>query len=622
MKNKFITSALPYVNNSPHLGNIVGCVLSADVYARFCRKNGHNVSFICGSDEYGTATEMRAFELKKSPKEVCDQMVDIHKRVYKWFSIDFDYFGRTSDDHHRKNVQLVFKNLYENGFFEEKLVMQFFCDDCKIFLSDRFVCGTCYYCGSDDAKGDQCDGCGHLLKSTDLINPKCSICKKLPNMVETEHLFFKLPDFKKFLKSQNYNRWTKNAIEITKSWLKKDLHSRCMTRDLKFNWGVPVPLEKYKSKVFYVWFDAPIGYLTFLKNHHKEEFDEFYKNCEWIQFMGKDNVSFHSIIFQSILKGCSERRGEFKDKSKGKSEEMSEISDDDKNDITNKKDNNNNSENKNENSEDKNDDNKNDLKTTPKIAINATEYLMFENKKFSKSRKIGIFGEDLLENRMGENTFWRFYLMKIRPETKDANFSFSDFKSTVNDLINTYGNLCNRVLKYIKKKGGKVIYKKNDEDVEFITKINNLYNEYKDVMDRIELRNGLKICMDVCVFANQYLQKTFAKKEVKSDMPFSNQLNNNITNNPSISKFNEKELQFNSFSLTFSVIVLVTLMFEPFIPDKANEIFKMIGIANGNFPEKMIVFKEFELKKEISQPFRYFNNEELTFMEKFEKFGQ
>lgn len=610
MKNKFITSALPYVNNSPHLGNIVGCVLSADVYARFCRKIGYNVSFICGSDEYGTATEMKAFELQKTPREVCDQMVQVHESVYKWFAIEFDYFGRTSDPRHLENVQDVFSKLHAQGFFEEKSVLQFYCKYCQMFLSDRFVHGTCCRCKSSDARGDQCDGCGFLLKSTDLIDPKCSVCKNVPDMVNADHLFFRLGDFKSFLKSRTYDGWSKNAIEITNSWLNKDLKSRCMTRDLKFRWGVPVPLEKYKDKVFYVWFDAPIGYLSFLKIQRGTEYESFFNNCEWVQFMGKDNVSFHSIIFPAMLRGleiacCGCEGGKEMvgiDNVKitpevslsGNSRVNPGVNSMKNNKVTSKVNNILTKEN-----------------MDPEIIINATEYLMFENKKFSKSRKIGIFGEDLLDGKLGENSLWRYYLIKIRPETKDANFSFADFRLSVTELINTYGNLCNRVLKYIKKNGGKVLYKRykiDGGDDEFISKINSLYCDYKEAMEIIELKSGIRLCLYACFVANQYLQKTFNKKaEIKN------------SDDSIVGGLNDKEFQFNCFSLTFSAVVLITQMFEPFIPTKSRDILKMIGVENERFPEEMVIFEEFELKNEIVQPFRNFTADEIEMMKKFEE---
>ena len=255
-----VTSALPYVNNIPHLGNIVGSVLSADVFARAMRMLGNEVLYICGTDEYGTTTEAKALEENTTPQKICDKYFEIHKNVYKWFNISFDHFGRTSKPNHTKIVQDIFKKVQKNGFITEEETEQVYCKQCDKFLADRFVVGKCPYCNYTDARGDQCDSCGRLLTPTELESPACSIHGTRPELRKTKHLFLKLdklqPQLEKLFKNQSKDDWSSNAIKITEAWFKEGLKKRAITRDLK--WGVPVPHKGFENKVFYVWFDAPL----------------------------------------------------------------------------------------------------------------------------------------------------------------------------------------------------------------------------------------------------------------------------------------------------------------------------------------------------------------------------
>ncbi|MCL7040990.1 hypothetical protein MKW94_014730 [Papaver nudicaule] len=301
-RNIMITSALPYVNNVPHLGNIIGCVLSADVFARYCRLRGYNAIYMCGTDEYGTATETKAMEEGCTPKEICDKYHAIHKDVYNWFNISFDEFGRTSSPQQTEVCQAIFKKLMENNWLSENTMQQLYCKTCKRFLSDRLVEGTCPRptCNYDSARGDQCEKCGNLLNPTELQDPKCKVCRNTPEIRDTDHLFLELPLLKDKLEEYINNMsvagsWSQNAIQTTNAWLKEGLRSRCITRDLK--WGVPVPHEKYKDKVFYVWFDAPIGYVS-ITSCYTSDWEKWWKNPENVelyQFMGKDNVPFHTV---------------------------------------------------------------------------------------------------------------------------------------------------------------------------------------------------------------------------------------------------------------------------------------------------------------------------------------
>jgi methionyl-tRNA synthetase len=310
-RNILITSALPYVNNVPHLGNIIGCVLSGDVYARFCRLRGYNTLYVCGTDEYGTATETKAIEEKLSCKELCDKYNALHVQTYNWFQIDFDHFGRTTTDQQTEIAQDIYKKLDHNGHVFEDTVTQLYCEKHQSFLADRFVEGTCPLCGYEDARGDQCDKCGKLLNATDLVNPHCKLDGATPVPRDSKHLFLNLteqqPSLEAWFKEASKNgEWTANSQTITNNWLKEGLKPRCITRDLK--WGTAVPRPGFEDKVFYVWFDAPIGYPSITATY-TPEWEKWWKNpknVQLYQFMGKDNVPFHTVIFPSTLIGTKD----------------------------------------------------------------------------------------------------------------------------------------------------------------------------------------------------------------------------------------------------------------------------------------------------------------------------
>nr|CAD2167389.1 unnamed protein product [Meloidogyne enterolobii] len=314
-RNVLVCAALPYVNNVPHLGNIIGAVLSADVFVRYCNMREYQCLYICGTDEYGTATEIRALTEGVSPKEICDKFHKLHKEAYDWFGIDFDCFGRTSSEHQTEIVQDIFLKIHNNSFTSVGIQKQLRCSNCQKFLADRFVRGTCPHCKFLDARGDQCDKCGHLLDGVELVEPRCLICGSEPRIEESEHIFLNLDQLSP--KVQTYldtvidspnSHWSTNAISITRSWMKTGLERRCITRDLK--WGIPVPLPQFSSKVFYVWFDATIGYLSITKSLLGSKWVNWWKNPEQVElynFLGKDNVSFHTIIFPASLLATGEK---------------------------------------------------------------------------------------------------------------------------------------------------------------------------------------------------------------------------------------------------------------------------------------------------------------------------
>ena len=297
-KKRLITSALPYVNNEPHLGNIIGCVLSADTYARFCRSKGYETLYICGTDEYGTATETKAAQEGLSPREICDKYNAIHKKIYDHFNISFDAFGRTSDDTHIGVVQEIYKQVDANGYLITKESEQFYSETQQKFLADRLIEGTCPKCGYEDARGDQCDGCGSMLTPTELVNPRSAADGSTPTLKKTTHQYIDIPALEDKLRDWQEEAlvkgfWPNNATSTTRSWMNMDLEPRAITRDLK--WGVPVPKEGFENKVFYVWFDAPIGYVSITKHKFPETWKDWWFSLKTQSFTN----SWRRITFLS-----------------------------------------------------------------------------------------------------------------------------------------------------------------------------------------------------------------------------------------------------------------------------------------------------------------------------------
>ena len=454
MKKRLITSALPYVNNIPHLGNLTQ-VLSADVFARFCRLKGYETLYICGTDEYGTASETRALQEGVTPRELCDHYHAIHRDIYKWFNISFDYFGRTSTPKQTEIVQHIFNEVDKNGYISEKESEQLYCPECKRYLADRYVTGTCPHCGDTGARGDQCDKCGTLLDPTELIDPKCSVCGHTPILKKTKHLYINLPKALPLLqkwmdKASVEGFWAKNAIQITNSWIRDGLQERCITRDLK--WGIPVPKEGFEDKVFYVWFDAPIGYISITANA-TDKWEYWWRdpeNTELFQFIGKDNIPFHTVIFPSSLLATGE-------------------------------------------------------KWTMLHHMSSTEYLNYEGGKFSKSRGIGIFGNDVQETGIPADV-WRFYMFYNRPEKQDFTFTWKDFQEKINkELIGNLSNLVNRTLTFVKRfYDGNLGEGALDEELK--AQIIEKEKEITDSLERADERDALRAIFALSDIGNKAFQ--------------------------------------------------------------------------------------------------------------------
>lgn len=466
-KNVLITSALPYVNNVPHLGNVIGSVLSADVFSRYSKARGHPTLFICGTDEYGTATETKAIEEKCTPQELCDKYNKLHKEVYDWFEIDFDHFGRTPTQQQTDIAQDIFTKLYKNGYLEEHTTQQPYCTQHKSFLADRFVEGECPLCQYVDARGDQCDKCGHLLDPLDLINPRCKLDGATPETRDTKHVFLRLDLLQDKVKtwaekSSKEGAWSDNGTNITNAWIKEGLKPRGITRDLK--WGTAVPLEGYDEKVLYVWFDACIGYVSITANYteHWKQWWQNPENVELYQFMGKDNVPFHTVVFPSSQLGTG--------------------------------------------------DNWTMLNT-----LSTTEYLNYERGKFSKSRGVGVFGTSAKATGIAPDV-WRYFLLLRRPETSDTEFEWDGFiAANNNELVNNFGNFVNRILKFV----GSANYDFTvpaypsagalDAEVakgleSHIEAVNAKLRQYREEMDAVHLKSGLVCAREIASLGNKLLQ--------------------------------------------------------------------------------------------------------------------
>lgn len=542
-RNILITSALPYVNNVPHLGNIVGAVLSADVYARYCRRVGYRTLYICGTDEYGTATETKALEEGMSCKAICDKYFKMHASIYDWFQIEFDAFGRSSTPVQTEITHEIFKDLYENGFFFAKSVDQCYCEGCSRFLADRYVEGTCPLCGFDDARGDQCDGCGKLLNAIELKSPQCKLCRSTPVIRSSNHLFLDLSKLQSECENFVENaaktaNWSANSLAIARAWLTEGLKPRCMTRDLK--WGTSVPLPGFEDKVFYVWFDAPIGYISITAGYDQENWRKWWQNgngesssVELHQFMGKDNVPFHTVIFPSTLLGTRKP-------------------------------------------------------WTLLRQLNSTEYLNYEGGKFSKSRGTGVFGSDARDSGIPAS-IWRYYLLASRPESTDAAFSWSDFVAKTNsELLANLGNFVNRTTRFITAKFDSLVPTGELNEIDRFFLAENVLPEifkYKESMEICNLRAALKCAMAVSAAGNLYLT------EQKLD-------NKLLQNNPSRCG--------TVISVALNLCYALSALLEPFIPGTAEDILKILRLPARKLPSSTCFELDITPGHRIGQPFHLF----------------
>ncbi|MDX1618529.1 MAG: methionine--tRNA ligase [Balneolaceae bacterium] len=456
-KRILVTSALPYANGPIHLGHIAGAYLPADLYVRYKRLNGEDIVYICGSDEHGVPITLAAEKEGKSPQDIVDRFHEMNKKVFADFDISFDYYGRTSSKTHHETTQELFTVLYEKGVFVQKEEEQLYDEKAGMFLPDRYVRGTCPNCGYEEAYGDQCEHCGTSLSPTDLIDPKSALTGDVPIRKKTEHLYLPMGDYQQELEEWIDTRegWKPNVLGQVRSWLNDGLSDRAMTRDL--SWGVPVPLKGFENKVLYVWFDAPIGYISATKEWAEEQGDperwkQYWQDeeAELIHFIGKDNIVFHCIIFPMLLM----KHGDF---------------------------------------------------VLPEN-VPANEFLNLEGKKLSTSRGWAVWLNEYLEHF--ETDLLRYVLGTILPETKDSDFSWKDFQTKVNsELADVLGNFIFRTTSFTQKYFDSRVPELVDpssRDREALEQISRLKEEIAGNYEQFKLREAISETMKLARVGNKY----------------------------------------------------------------------------------------------------------------------
>ena len=462
-----ITAALPYANGPVHIGHLAGVYIPADVYARFNRRLGKDVAFICGSDEHGIPITIRAKKEGVTPQDIVDKYHEIIKKSFADLGISFDEYSRTTSPKHKEVSQDFFSTLYNKNKFIEEVSEQYFDEQANEFLADRYIVGTCPNCGNENAYGDQCEKCGSTLSPSELINPKSMLSGNVPILKETKNWYLPLNDYENFLNEwiiEGHKDWKPNVYGQVKSWLTDGLKPRAMTRDL--NWGVPVPLPNAEGKVLYVWFDAPIGYISFTQEwaeKNGKDWKEYWKNenSDLIHFIGKDNIVFHCIIFPAMMKA----HGEY----------------------------------------------------VMPTNVPAFEFLNLENDKISTSRNWAVWAHEYVEEFPGQQDVLRYSLLSSAPETKDNNFTWKDFQTKNNsELVGIFGNFINRVAVLIHKyyDGIVPVGNENADEVKEITKA---ATEVETFLENYEFRNALTSMMNLARFGNQYLQIEEPWKTIKTD---------------------------------------------------------------------------------------------------------
>ncbi len=523
MARILITSALPYINGVKHLGNLAGSMLPADVYARFCRAAGHEVLFICATDEHGTPAELAAIEAGQTAAQYCDEQHEIQKRVGAGFSLSFDWFGRSSREPNRKLTQHFADVLEDNGLIDERTSKQVYSVDDKRFLPDRYVEGTCPNCGYEKARGDQCDNCGTLLDPVELINPYSSVSgSRNVEIRDTRHLYLlqsKLQDAVRKFVDERAKDWPHLTTSIAYKWLDEGLIDRSITRDL--SWGVPVtrngaPRPGFENKVFYVWFDAPVEYIgstvewaeAYSGNWERWwRLDKGASDVTYVQFMGKDNVAFHTVSFPVTILGSQEP-----------------------------------------------------WKLVDKLK--AFNWLNWYGGKFSTSQKRGVFMDQALEILPGD--YWRWYLIANSPESSDTAFTWEQFKATINsDLNDVLGNFVNRITKYAAAKfdgkvpeGGEPGEHEAWMANELATRLPALISHY----ETMEFRKAAAETRAIWAAGNEYITKAAPWTAYKTSV----------------------DQAAVGIRTGLNLVALFGIIAQPIIPETAKKILDALGVPEGN----------------------------------------
>ncbi|WP_373701845.1 methionine--tRNA ligase [Porphyromonas loveana] len=469
-KRTLITTALPYANGPVHIGHLAGVYVPADIYARYLRLRGRDCLLIGGSDEHGVPIALKAKAEGCSPQEVVDRYHNIIKKSFEGLGISFDIYSRTTSDMHRQTASEFFRKLYEKGEFVEQTSEQYYDEEAKQFLADRYITGTCPHCSNERAYGDQCEACGTSLNATDLINPRSAISGSAPVLRETKHWYLPLDKHEAFLKEwilEGHKEWKSNVYGQCKSWLDMGLQPRAVSRDL--DWGIPVPVEGAEGKVLYVWFDAPIGYISNTKELCPDTWETWWKSedTRLLHFIGKDNIVFHCIVFPAMLRA----EGSF---------------------------------------------------ILPEN-VPANEFLNLEGDKISTSRNWAVWLHEYLEEFPGKQDVLRYVLTANAPETKDNDFTWRDFQArNNNELVAIFGNFVNRALVLTHKYFEGVVPSRGeltDYDRQTIEEFAAVKATLEHQLETFHFREALKEAMNLARIGNKYLADTEPWKLAKTDMP-------------------------------------------------------------------------------------------------------
>lgn len=509
-KRTLITTALPYANGPVHIGHLAGVYVPADIYARYLRSQGRDVVMIGGSDEHGVPITIKARKEGVTPQDIVDRYHKIIKDSMEELGISFDIYSRTTSDIHRATASEFFRRLYDNGQFEQQTSMQPYDEQAGEFLADRYVVGTCPHCGSDRAYGDQCEACGTSLNATDLINPHSALTSAPVTMKETTHWYLPLNKWEENLRKwilDGHKEWKTNVYGQCKSWLDLGLQPRAVSRDLK--WGVPVPVEGAEGKVLYVWFDAPIGYISNTKELMPDSWEKYWKDPETriINFIGKDNIVFHCIVFPAMLMAYGDNY---------------QLPDN----------------------------------------VPANEFLNLEGDKISTSRNWAVWLHEYLHDFPGKQDVLRYVLTANAPETKDNDFTWSDFQArNNNELVAIFGNFVNRAMVLTHKYfDGKVPAAGDLQpiDTEVFAEMARIRTSLESNLETFHFREALKDAMEIARLGNKYLQETEPWKTAKTYM----------------------ERTSTVLNTALQICANLAVAFGPFLPFSAAKLEKMLGKEN------------------------------------------
>jgi methionyl-tRNA synthetase len=527
-KRILVTAALPYANGPVHIGHMAGVYIPADIYVRYQRAQKRDIKFVCGSDEHGVPITIRAMKEGITPQQVVDKYHAIIKDSFAQMGISFDIYSRTSNKVHHETASNFFTNLYNKGLFEEKETEQYYDEKAKVFLADRYIVGTCPVCGNHRAYGDQCENCGSSLSPEMLINPHSTLSDAVPVKRKTKHWYFPLQNYEHWLSEwilEGHKEWKPNVYGQCKSWLDNGLQSRAMTRDS--NWGIKVPLPDAEGKVLYVWFDAPIGYISATKELTSNWADYWCKeDTKLVHFIGKDNIVFHCIIFPAMLKA----HGNF---------------------------------------------------VLPDN-VPANEFLNIEGEKVSTSRNWAVWVNEYLVDFPGCEDVLRYVLCSNAPETKDNDFTWKDFQEKNNsELVSIFGNFVNRTFVLMHKLCGGKVPKLHeeilDEDDKFIiAQVESAKKKVEENIENYKFRDALFEVIDLSRKGNQYLQKKEPWKKASS-------LEQLATNNTDSSKLEVQSLQLqidNCLHLCLQLTANLAVLINPFLPNTAKKMLHMMKVVD------------------------------------------